>query len=92
MIKQDEDSSTGMPKDEINRRRSEQVQQLHDNGTPAKRRNILRQMLIDGNPWEESNGTLIAKVNKKFAKTQLGSKAAKAAEHLSECGEYLDDK
>ena len=71
MIKQGEDSSNGMPKDEIDRRNSEEIQRLHANGTPAKRRNILRKVLIDGNPWEESNGTLIAKVSKKFVKNRL---------------------
>ena len=52
---------------------------------------MLRAVLINGAPWEIPNHTLIAKASKKCVKKRLGAKAVKAAERLSECGEYLNE-
>lgn len=61
--------------------------------SPNARRTILENVLRDGAAWETPTVELIAKVSKrKFAKARLGSKAAKHAERLEQCGDELDDE
>ena len=57
---------------------------------PNARRAILENVLRNGAAWETPTVELIAKISKKkFAKARLGSKAAKHAERLEQCGEEL---
>ena len=92
MLKSGEDPFTGETMEEMDRKRIEQALIYQNSEALARKRKVLRHVLINGNPLKESNGVLIAKVSKKCVKKRLGAKAVKAAERLSECGEYLDDK
>ena len=61
--------------------------------SPNARRTILENVLRNGAAWETPTVDLIAKISKrKFAKARLGSKAAKHAERLEQCGDELDDE
>ena len=61
--------------------------------SPNARRRILEDVLRNGAEWGPRTADLIAKIRKRmFTKTHLGSKAAKHAERLDQCGEELDDE
>ena len=60
--------------------------------SPNARRIILEDVLRNGAAWETQTTELIAKISKReFAKARLGSKAAKHAERLGQCGDELDE-
>ena len=61
--------------------------------SPNARRRILEDVLRNGAAWKIPTTSPIAQISKKKSvKARLGSKAAKHAERLDQCGEEFDDE
>ena len=89
MLAGNQDPYTGEAMEEMRLKRKSLMDATY--GVQAKRKAILRHVLIEGAAWEQPTSSIIAKVSKKYTKKRLGAKAVKQAERLSECGEYLND-